>query len=147
MWIESLELYLILFFLEKDVPSVVTAAPVVSGYKSYGLTSSYYSPPKVAVSPALATYSTAYTGPTVSSSYVSTPGKISKTQKIEIEKLIRMSSLPIHWKTAFFKFIVIIVKQVAYSSPTLSTYASPALSTYASNYGSHAVRNKKLQEI
>lgn len=91
-------LYFVIYFfsLEKDAPSVVTAAPVVSGYKSYGLASSYYSQPKVAVSPALATYSTAYTEPTVSSSYVSTPGKMSKTREIEIEKLIRMSSLPIY---------------------------------------------------
>lgn len=124
----------------KDGPTVsVTAAPpVISTYNSgYGLSSSYYSAPKVAIStpavskviatPAVATYST----PAIASTYSAAPA----VSTYYSANKLAYANTPTLATTSYVSAAP--VKQVAYAAaPALTQYASPYSSTYGTNYGS-----------
>lgn len=142
-------------YYSEDGPSIaVTAAPAVSSYNSaYGLTSSYYSAPKVAIAPAvskvfaspsIATYTS---GPTVStlgiaptiSSYVS-PAKVAYSSAPAVSTYYSANKLAYSATPSFGSaaYLSAPVKQVAYATPApaVTQYVSPYSSAYASNYGS-----------
>lgn len=125
----------------------MTAAPAISTYKSsYGLSSSYYNSPKVAISPAVATVSTLGVSPTYSS-YVAPAAKVVSYSSPAITSAYHsgpaVSTYYSANKLAYgaapslsTSYVSAPVKQVSYAAPAVTHYTSPYSSSYASNYGS-----------
>lgn len=119
-------------FICKDASPSIAVSPAVSTYNAaYGLSSSYISQPKVAISapvlgkviaapayssgPAVASYTS---GPAVSSYYSANKLAYSTTPSLSAS------------------YVSAPVKQISYAAPAVTQYTAPYTSGYASNYGS-----------
>lgn len=136
-----------------DGPSIaVSATPALSAYKSaYGLSSSYYSSPKVAITPAVSkliaapAVATTYThGPTVSTLGVAPTIAATYSSAPAVSSYYSANKLAYSTPALTSSYIAAAapqIKQVAYATAapplhSVSQYVSPAYSTaYGSSYG------------